>query len=75
MTRVTTWEGVEYLVVTKVFCNIALIFKYWSDYDGAITVKKEEGGPKQRITSITTKKDLHIRTYTNAEVMDEFGRK
>ena len=51
------------------------IFKYWSDYDGAITVKKEEGGPKQRITSITTKKDLHIRTYTNAEVMDEFGRK
>ena len=24
MTRVTTWEGVEYLVVTKVFCNIAL---------------------------------------------------
>ena len=24
MTRVITWEGVEYLVVTKVFCNIAL---------------------------------------------------
>ena len=29
MTRVTTWEGVEYLVVTKVFCSIALI-----EYDG-----------------------------------------
>ena len=25
MTRVKTWEGVEYLVVTKVFCNIALL--------------------------------------------------
>ena len=25
MTRVTTWEGVEYLVVTKVFFNIALL--------------------------------------------------
>ena len=24
MTRVITWEGVEYLVVTKVFCSIAL---------------------------------------------------
>ena len=25
MTRVITWEGVEYLVMTKVFCNIALL--------------------------------------------------
>ena len=25
MTTVTTWEGVEYLVVTKVFCSIALL--------------------------------------------------
>ena len=24
MTRVKTWEGVEYLVVTKVFCRIGL---------------------------------------------------
>ena len=28
MTRVTTWEGVEYLVVTKVLCSIALPWRY-----------------------------------------------
>ena len=51
------------------------IFKYWTDYDGMITVKKEEGGPKQKITSITTRKDFHIRTYTSAEVKEEFSKK
>ena len=51
------------------------IFKYWTDYDGSITVKKEEGGPKQKITSITSRKDFHIRTYTSAEVKEEFSRK
>ena len=51
------------------------IFKYWTDYDGMITVKKEEGGPKQRITSITNRKDFFVRTYTSAEVKEEFGKK
>ena len=51
------------------------IFKYWTDFDGAITVKKEEGGPKQRITSITNRKDFFVRTYTSTEVKEEFGKK
>ena len=51
------------------------IFKYWTDFTGAITIKKDEGGPKSRITAINNKKDFSIRTYTVAEVIEEFGKK
>jgi hypothetical protein len=37
--------------------------------------KKDEGGPKQKLTAITNKKDFTIRSYTSAEVKEEFGRK
>ena len=50
------------------------IFKYWSDYNGTITIKVEEGGVKQKLTSITNKKDYNIRTYTAKEVKEEFGK-
>ena len=51
------------------------IFKYWTDFTGVITVKKDEGGPKSRITAISNKKDFSIRTYTVAEVKEEFGKR
>lgn len=51
------------------------IFKYWSDFNGAITIKKEEGGQKQKLTSITNKKDYTIRSYSVKEVREEFGKK
>ena len=51
------------------------IFKYWSDFNGAITVKVEEGGAKQKLTCITNKKDHNIRTYTVREVKEEFSKK
>ena len=51
------------------------IFKYWTDFDGSITIKKEEGGQKTRLTSITNRKDSTIRTYTTFEVKDEFSKK
>ena len=50
------------------------LFKYWSDFNGTITVKKEEGGPKQKLTSISNKKNYNIRTYTAKEVREEFGK-
>ena len=50
------------------------IFKYWTDFTGAITLKKDEGGPKVKITAITNRKDYTIRTYTVTEVKEEFGR-
>ena len=52
-----------------------VIVKYWSDFNGAITIKKEEGGQKQKLTSITSKKDYNVRTYTVKEVREEFGQK
>ena len=51
------------------------IFKYWTDFTGVITVKKDEGGPKSRITAISNKKAFSIRTYTVAEVKEEFGKR
>ena len=51
------------------------IFKFWSDFNGAITIKKEEGGQKQKLTSITNKKDYTIRSYSVKEVREEFGKK
>ena len=51
------------------------IFKYWSDFNGAITVKKEEGGQKQKLTCISNKKDYTIRSYTAKEVREEFSKK
>ena len=51
------------------------LFKYWTDFDGSITVKKEEGGQKTRLTTITNKKDSNIRTYTTFEVKEEFSKK
>ena len=50
------------------------IFKYWTNYNGTITFKKEEGGPKQKLTSITNKRDYSLRTYTSREVKEEFGK-
>ena len=51
------------------------IFKYWTDFTGVITIKKDEGGMKQKLTAIPNKKDFTIRTYTTAELKEEFGRK
>ena len=51
------------------------IFKYWSDFNGTITIKVEEGGVKHKLTAITSKKDYNIRTYTSKEVKEEFGQK
>ena len=51
------------------------LFKYWTDFDGSITIKKEEGGQKTKLTSITNRKDHYIRTYTTFEVKDEFSKK
>ena len=51
------------------------IFKYWTDFDGTITLKKDEGGLKTRLTSITTRKDFNVRTYTVREVKEEFTKK
>ena len=50
------------------------IEKYWTDFNGAITIKKD-GGPKIKLTGITSKRDDTIRTYTSKEVRDEFGKK
>ena len=53
------------------------IFRFWTDFDGTITIKKEEGRecPKQRLTGITSKREESIRTYTAKEVKDEFSKK
>ena len=51
------------------------IFKYWTDYNGTITIKKEEGGQKQKLTSISNKKDFNLRTYNIKEVKEEFVKK
>ena len=51
------------------------IFKYWSDFNGAITVNVEEGGAKQKLTCITNQKDHNIRTYTVREVKEELSKK
>ena len=50
------------------------IFKYWTDFNGSITVKKDEGGPKVKLTSITSRKDYSLRTYNGREVKEEFGK-
>ena len=53
------------------------IFRFWTDFDGTITIKKDEGRecPKQRLTGITSKREESIRTYTAKEVKDEFSKK
>ena len=51
------------------------IFQYWTDFTGAITLKKDEGGLKTRITAINNKKDFSIRTYIVSEVIQEFDKK
>ena len=53
------------------------IFRFWTDFDGAITIKKEDNVncPKQRLTCITNKKDETIRTFKAKEVKDEFSKK
>ena len=51
------------------------VLKYWTDFDGTITLKKEEGGLKTKLTSITTRKDFHVRTYTTREAKEEFAKK
>ena len=50
------------------------IFKYWTDFNGSITIKKDEGGPKVKLTSITSRKDYSLRTYNGREVKEEFGK-
>ena len=50
------------------------IFKYWSDYNGAITIKREEGGQKLKLTAVSNRKDFNIRTYNVKEVREEFGK-
>lgn len=49
------------------------VFKYWTDFDGTITLKKDEGGLKTRLTSITTRKDFNVRTYTVREVVSSWS--
>ena len=39
-----------------------------------VTIKKD-GGPKLKLTGITSKRDDAIRTYTTKEVREEFGKK
>ena len=53
------------------------IFKYWSDWNGCITIKVGEGkeSPKFKLTGITSKRDDSIRTYTVKEVREEFTKK
>ena len=51
------------------------IHKFWTDYNGAITVKKDATSPKLKLTAITTKRDEFIRTYTAKEVKEEFAKK
>ena len=51
------------------------IFKFWTDYDGTITVKKDALSPKLRLTAITSKRDEFMRTYTSKEVKEEFEKK
>ena len=53
------------------------IHKFWTDYDGTITVKKDASAtsPKLKLTAITTKRDEFIRTYTAKEVKEEFAKK
>ena len=53
------------------------IFKYWSDWNGCITIKVEEGreSPKLKLTGITSKRDDSLRTYTAKEVREEFTKK
>ena len=50
------------------------IEKYWTDFNGSVTIKKD-GGPKVKLTGITSKRDDTIRTYTSKEVREEFGKK
>ena len=51
------------------------IHKFWTDYDGSITVKKDATSPKLKLTAITTKRDEFMRTYTAKEVKEEFAKK
>ena len=50
------------------------VFKYWTDFDGTITLKKDEGGLKTKLTSITNRKDYNVRTYLIREVKEEFAK-
>ena len=50
------------------------IDKYWTDFNGSVTIKMD-GGPKMKLTGITSKRDDTIRTYTSKEVREEFGKK
>ena len=51
------------------------IFKFWTDYDGTITVKKDATSPKLKLTAIGNKRDDFMRTYTCKEVKEEFAKK
>ena len=51
------------------------IHKFWTDYNGAITVKKDATSPKLKLTAITNKRDETLRTYTAKEVKEEFAKK
>ena len=59
--------------VWKLKCD-GVIFKYWTDFNGTITLKKDEGSLKFKLTSITNKKDYNIRTYSTREVKEEFAK-
>ena len=48
------------------------IAKYYTDFDGTITIKKDPDAPKIKLTSITNKKDDTIRTFTIQELKDPF---
>ena len=48
------------------------IVKYFTDYDGTITVKERQDSNMLRVTSISNKKDHHLRTWTVAELRDQF---
>ena len=53
------------------------IFKFWTDFNGAITIKREDSDscPKLRLTAMSNKREEHIRTYTAKEVKEEFAKK
>jgi hypothetical protein len=51
------------------------VFKYWTDFDGTIILKKDKGSLKSKLTSITNKNDYNIRTYSTREVKEEFAKK
>ena len=48
------------------------IFKFYSDEDGAITIKAKQGDRNIKITDITTEGSSKIRSWTDEELADAF---